>query len=76
MLKRNIQIGGIMTRYEVRETSATLRTIMNDPAAGLKNQNRARRALLMIRKASRRADQPQQPNLFNKANNNPPGDPA
>ena len=62
-MKRNINVGGIMTRYEVRETSATLRTIMNDPAAGLKNQNRARRVLLTIRKASRRAGQQQQ-NLF------------
>ena len=31
-MKRYIFIGGIMTRYEVREITETLRKIMNDPA--------------------------------------------
>ena len=42
----------------------TLRAIYNDPAAGRINQNRARRALLTIKKAGRRTAG-NEPNLFN-----------
>lgn len=46
--------GGLLTRREVREQDKTLRAIYNDPAAGRINQNRARRALLTIKKSARR----------------------
>lgn len=56
--------GGLLTRREVRELDKTLRAIYNDPAAGRINQNRARRALLTIKKAGRRTAG-KEPNLFN-----------
>lgn len=56
--------GGLLTRREVRELDKTLRAIYNDPAAGRINQNRARRALLTIKKAGRRTAG-NEPNLFN-----------
>lgn len=58
--------GGLLTRREVRDLYKTLRAIYNDPAAGRVNQNRARRALLTIKKAGRRTAG-SDPNLFNKS---------
>lgn len=55
--------GGLLTRREVRDLDKTLRAIYNDPAAGRVNQNRARRALLTIKKAGRRTAGNEQ-NLF------------
>lgn len=58
--------GGLLTRREVRDLDKTLRAIYNDPAAGRVNQNRARRALLTIKKAGRRTAGKEQ-NLFNNS---------
>ena len=61
-MSRKSQVGGILTRREVIDLDRILRAIYNDPAAGRTNQNRARRVLLAIIKAGRRAGKEQ--NLF------------
>ena len=62
-MSRRCQVGGILTRREVIYLDCTLRAIYNDLAAGRTNQNRARRALLTIKKAARRTTG-NNPNLF------------